>query len=136
MKEPQGDMGIMTPQGAVTSPEAVAVPPEGVETPVDASNQGAQIEEMLEQRMSELPDQQKAFIAKYLTPELSLILGIILGQESADYFANLADPSKMLTVVPRPPQGATAEQQGAAAGSTPQGAMTSVAAPPAPAMGQ
>jgi hypothetical protein len=94
---------------------------------------------MIEARLNELPDNQKAFLSQYLAaPETSAILGLILGNEALDHFIKFADPSVMLQVVPRP-QAEQAPPQGGQPG--PQGPQQGLMAPPqsaptgAPAMG-
>lgn len=46
--------------------------------------------------LSSLPDNQKAFIAEYATPELALLMGVMFGDSAKDYFASIADESKVL----------------------------------------
>lgn len=63
---------------------------------------GTDIGSMLEQRLNELPDNQKQFISQYLAaPETSVILGLILGPEALNYFSQFTDPSVALQVTNR-----------------------------------
>lgn len=74
-----------------------------------------QILKHIEQHLNSLPQQQQQFLTQYMTPELAMILGIVIGKEAYDYFNKFADPSKMLTVTQRP------QQQPSAATQPPQG---------------
>ncbi len=73
----------------------------------------------IEQHLNSVPPDQQAFVAKYMTPEMAIVLGIIIGNEAYDYFSKFADPSKMLAVTQRPQQGNSAATQ-APQGQTPQ----------------
>lgn len=116
------------PQGATAEPQP---------TQDDSSDDiGAQ----LEARLTELPDNQKAFLSQYLAaPETSAILGLILGNEALDHFIKFADPSMMLQVVPRPQEQQASTQGGQPGPQGPQQGLmapTPQAAPTgAPAMG-
>lgn len=61
----------------------------------------ANIAAQIEQHMDSLKPVQKAFIAQYLTPELTQIMGMVLGQEAFDYFKQFADPELILVPLPR-----------------------------------
>ena len=64
-------------------------------------NYDPRILQHIETHMNSVPPEQKAFVAQYMTPELAVILGIIIGNEAYDYFKKFADPKKELTVQPR-----------------------------------
>lgn len=126
----QGGPPQMAPQG--NPPPAPTVAPQHGGKPSGRIGQdyNPQILAHIEQHLTQLPDQQKAFLVQYMTPELAIILGIIIGQEAYDYFNQQADPSKMLVVQPRPqPQQQTQGQPPAA----PQNGQQPQAAAPAPA---
>lgn len=107
----------------------------------EAAPQEGGLATQIEQHLSSLPDEQKAYLANFLTPELVNIMGILLGEEAAQFFSQYADPSKTLTVVPS--QGASGEMGGqpqAAAPSQPsigmaQGAAPAQGTPSGPMMG-
>lgn len=87
---------------APTAPQPMAqAPAQGQLQPAQGSQQSAQIEQAIEEHLNSLPDPQKALIVKYMTPEMAVILGIILGPEAFDYFKKFADPRKELTVTER-----------------------------------
>lgn len=56
----------------------------------------------IEAHLNKLPENQQAFLTHFLSPELTTILGMLLGKEAFDYFAPYTDPNKMLVVQPRP----------------------------------
>lgn len=60
-----------------------------------------QLLQQIEQHLNSVPPEQKAFVAKYMTPELAVVLGIIIGNEAFDYFKQYADPKKELMVQER-----------------------------------
>jgi len=105
---------------------------------MEQSNVAKQIEDHL----NSIPDEQKQFLAQYLTPELAVIMGILLGEEAAQAFSQYVDPNLTLTAVPA--QATTGEMGGqsqAAAPSQPsiglaQGAAPVQGATSAPMMGQ
>lgn len=102
---PQGLMQPTAPsateEATATNTPSVSLPtaPEIGDTP-DEGGAGNGLQE-LETHMDSLPDEQKAFVADNLTPEIAQVLGIILGPEAYNYFAPLADSSKALIPVPR-----------------------------------
>lgn len=57
---------------------------------------------LLEQRMNELPDNQKEFVLANMTPETLGVLTIILGNEAGEFFTPFTDPNLMSVVQPRP----------------------------------
>lgn len=60
--------------------------------PTDGGGEGAMFDEI----MSELPEDRKEFVARYLTPETAMLLGTIMGQPAFEYFSKLADPTMIL----------------------------------------
>lgn len=92
----------MAPQG--NPPAAPTVAPQ--HSPSGRENQpyNSQLLGHLENHLSKLPDDQKAYLVQYMTPELAILLGIVIGNEGYDYFSKFADPQKMLVVQPRPEQ--------------------------------
>lgn len=108
--------------------EAPAAPVEAQVAPEGGDNIGS----MLQARMDELPDNQKAFLSKYLSaPETSAILGLILGNDALEHFMQYADPSVTLEVVTKPQQESPAVQ-GAQQGAVPQGPQAGLMAAPTP----
>lgn len=106
----------------------------------EAAPQEGGLAAQIEQHLSQLPDEQKAYLANYLTPELVNIMGILLGEEAAQFFSQYADPSKTLTVVSSQDAGAMGSQPQAAAPSQPsigmaQGAAPAQGTPSGPMMG-
>lgn len=110
----QAPQGPVQPQAA-TAPQAPAAPQHSPGTPPapqqasqdgqDPSQGGAtpgqfnpQILQAIEQHLQALPLPQKQYLAHYMTPELAIILGIILGPEGFTYFKAFADPRKTLVV--------------------------------------
>lgn len=55
----------------------------------------------VERYFDTLPDQDKAFLAEHMTPEFVKAIGIVAGQEVAQYLTQFADPEKVLVPVPR-----------------------------------
>lgn len=64
----------------------------------------------IEQHLNSLPPEQKGFLAKFMTPELAVVLGIVIGNEAFDYFKQFADPKKQLVVQERKQQEKSASQ--------------------------
>lgn len=98
----------------------------GMEAPQAA---GDGIGSQIEQHLSQLPDEQKAYLAQYLTPELANIMGILLGEEAAQFFSQYVDPSKTLTVV------STGEMGGQPQATAPSQPSIGIAPGAAPAQG-
>lgn len=92
----------MAPQG--NPPAAPTVAPQ--HSPSGRENQpyNPELIAHLENHLTKLPDDQKAFLVQYMTPELAILFGIVIGNEGYDYFSKFADPQKMLVVQPRPEQ--------------------------------
>lgn len=124
------------------TPSATQPATQSTESTSGSTDSGTNISALLDQRMSELPDNQKKFVLDYLTPETVGLLGVILGQEAIDYFAPFVDPNKMAVVQPRPQeatpqQGAPSSGQPAASSAVPAngpqgGILVHNAAQPAP----
>ena len=94
-----------------------------------AAQEGGNVGQMLQSRLDELPDNQKAFLSKYLAaPETSAILGLVLGNDALDHFMKYADPSMTLEVVPKQQQAAPAVQGGQQ--GAPQGPQAGLMAAP------
>ena len=93
--QPQG-----APQIAPGQPPAQG----GLQQPSGRQGQAynPQIMKGLEQHLNTLPPQQQKYLSSFMTPELAVLFGIVIGQEAFDYFKKFVDPNKMLTVVPRP----------------------------------
>lgn len=53
----------------------------------------------LEQHLNSLPDNQKAFLVEYLTPETAALIGIVNGPEVYQYFQKYVDPNKSVKIV-------------------------------------
>jgi hypothetical protein len=51
--------------------------------------------------MDNLPDEQKAFIAPYLTPEFAEIMKVFLGEEIGRYFQEISNPDIVLVPLRR-----------------------------------
>jgi hypothetical protein len=121
MIQPQATPQAQPPQMAPQQPQAPQQapaqpapqqPPQGQPAPSngkDAAPLPPHISQVVEQHLNSVPPEQQQFIAKYMTPELAVIFGILLGQGALDYFKRFADPQKQLTVTPRqtPPNGQT-----------------------------
>ena len=60
---------------------------------------GGDIIATLEEHLNTLPDNQKAFLVEYLTPETAALLGIVNGPEVYEYFQKYVDPNKSVQVI-------------------------------------
>jgi len=115
---------------ALQSTGESAAAPEGQAAPQE---QSAGVGSQIEQHLNALPDEQKAYLAQYMTPELVTIMGILLGEEAAQFFSQYADPSKTLTVAPA--QGNAGEMGGGSQAAAPSQPSIGIA-PASPAQGQ
>lgn len=106
---PQGQQP-QTPQPQGNIPAQQGQTPQQGQSKGDAAYD-AKVAPLVEAHLSKLPDEQKAYLVQFMTPELAVIFGILLGQEAFQYFNQFVDPKKQLTVVPRQEQQG---QQGAA----------------------
>lgn len=107
------------------APQAGGMPQAGApapQQPQQASGQGQTSPEMqmMIQHLDSLPEQDKAFVAQYLSPETAKWAGLILGSEEVtNYFSQLADPN--ITLIPVPKD--IAEQQAAQGQTSSEGSM-------------
>lgn len=70
------------------------------QTPPSEEN-GEDLGALFEQRMNELDDEEKEFIAPFLTPEFAEVIRIVFEEEAGAFFKNLADPQMVLVPMPR-----------------------------------
>lgn len=136
IQQPQAPQGPMQPQ-AQAGPSQPMQPPTKHTQPKASGREGQpynpQLMAKLEDHLNKLPPQQKAYLSKYLTPELVIIFGIVLGNEAFDYFKKFANPKNMLVVQPRPQQAPGQPQQGPAPQqNTPPQPQAQAGAAPAP----
>lgn len=100
--------GMQPPQAAPQQPIMAPQPDKAQPPATQDANPGAEydptIAKGIEEHLNQINDKQKAFLVNFLTPELALLFGIVLGKEGFDYFNQYADPKKQLTVIPRQPQ--------------------------------
>lgn len=86
-------------------PAAEGAPPEGSPTPdMSVQSDGMQPEgnpqiNPVEQKLDALQDQDKAFLAQYLTPEFIYAVGLVSSPETAQYLSQFVDQSKVLVPV-------------------------------------
>lgn len=111
----QGSTPQIAPQA---SPPQLGQPASAQPSGRAGQNYDPKLLPVIEKHLDSLPDQQKAFLVQYMTPELAIIFGIVLGMEAFDYFKQYVDPSKQLTVVQRP-QGQQAPQGNAQSSQSP-----------------
>ena len=123
-------MGAAAPQEEAPVQETPAQPTQGTAAP----EADPEVMQQIDDRMNELPDNQKEFILKFMAPELVACFGIVFGNDALEYFSQFADPSKMLQVVPRPADPQGNPQPTGAAEVAPQ-AQAAPAASQAPMMG-
>lgn len=55
----------------------------------------------LSTRLDALSDQDKKFLAQYMTPEFVYAMGLVAGPDTANYLKQYADPNKVLVPVSR-----------------------------------
>lgn len=98
----------MQSQGAPASPSpspsegspmpATATAPDPAMAGEPAAEQGNPVEQVL----NALPEEQKAFVAEHLTPEIAQLFGIVLGNpEITDMMSPFVDAERILVPVPR-----------------------------------
>lgn len=119
-----------TPQQGPVQPQAQVQPQQGMTPPVQAPTEhtkpkpsgregqvyNPELMAKLEDHLNKLPPEQQKYLTQFMTPELAIIFGIVLGHEAFDYFKKFADPKKQLVVQPsqqgqQPPQGGQPPQQ-------------------------
>lgn len=59
------------------------------------------IQKNIESHLDSLDSKQQEFIAAHLTPEISQMFGLLLGQEAYDFFKNYENPEVILVPMPR-----------------------------------
>lgn len=138
--QPQQSPAPVQPQGQPPQAQSAApaqLPAQGAQgAPSGRKDQpyNPKVLPLIEQHLNQLPQPQQAFLTHYMTPELAILFGIVLGQEALDYFKKFADPKLELIVQPRqgqqggaqqpaqgqPPAQAQAQPQQAQGGGQPQ----------------
>ena len=101
----QGGAPSMTPPGSGQAPAPdMSVNNDGSQP--QGNPQGGQPQspavQQLQQRLDSLPDQDKALVAQYMTPEIIKVIGLMSGnQDVTQYLSQFADTKNVLVPVPR-----------------------------------
>lgn len=109
-QQPQAPMSPQMPpqaaqQGEPMAPEAQADPnAQGQPSGRAGQPYNPAIMQEIDSHIAQLQPQQLDYLAHYMTPELSLLFGIVMGQEAFDYFKQYADPQRELVVQPKTKQ--------------------------------
>lgn len=94
----------MAPSSPAPAPQAQAGQPpqeKGATPQQDPNAIDPRALQLIEQHLNSLPDEQKQYLGQYLTPELAVLFGIVLGNDAYNYFKQYVDPNKQLTVTAR-----------------------------------
>ena len=127
------DIGSLEPDGGIVPKDTVPMDTGPQQDNTGEPDMGPTPEE-IKAHLDSLQDQDKAFLAEHLTPEFVRAIGLIAGNNVAQYLNQYADQDKVLVPVPRKVAEENLKQQQMAKGQSQPAPQSTPAPQPAASM--